>query len=122
MGGPLSNPKILSPEDAERLLPEVCYLILCGSAQPLFPLGSRSRPSSIVVVSAINTQSSLLPMCINWKQWRSAIVPVLEDPRWNVRNPIVSATLSTEDGLSSYLSLLGKALHQSFISSGWGPV
>ncbi len=121
MGGYLSNPKLLSPEEAERLLPEVCYLILRGSAQPLFPLGSRSRPSQIVVVSAINTDSSLLPMSINWKQWRTAVVPVLEDPRWGVRNPIVSATLSTEDGISNYLSLLGKALKQSFTSSGWGP-
>jgi hypothetical protein len=60
--------------------------------------------------------SVVLPFPVEWRQWRTAVVPVLEDETWRVDNPL------WRDGeRSEYLRLLGRALRASFESAGWGP-
>lgn len=69
-----------------------------------------------------NTPASLpsvvLPFPVNWRQWKTAVVPVLEDEMW--RGPIIQGMLKRGE-TTTCLQLLGSALRVSFEEAGWGP-
>lgn len=127
MGRSTLVPRLLAPSEAEEQLPVPCLLILMGVAQPVFPNRDRSGPSPVVLVVrvdgkrlSVDVPSVVLPFPVDWRQWRTAVVPVLEDEKWRVTNPVMSALLS-RGGVSEYLRLLGSALRESFSEAGWGP-
>lgn len=120
-------PKLLSPSEAEEQLPIPCLLVFQGMAQPVFPGRDRGTPSPVVLISRVSSKGTsldvpyvVLPFPVDWRQWRTAVVPVLEDETWWVNKPLMLDSLS-HGGLSSYLRLLGSALRQSFTAAGWGP-
>lgn len=120
-------PKILSPEEAQKELPIPCLFILGGVAQPVFPFADRSTPSTTVMIwrvrgvdAAYGGIRASLPYPVDYRQWRTAVIPVLMDERWAARNPLNVASLLT-GGLPELLEQLGKALRTSFSATGWGP-
>lgn len=115
---------MLSSTEAEGQLPLPCLLILLGVAQPVFPQRDRGTPSPVVVVCKVKDlhskwglTTSCLPFPVEWRQWRTAVVPVLEDDRWRVRgNPVLQVDT---DGVDELLRLIGVALRESFVEGGW---
>ena len=120
-------PRILSPEEAQKELPIPCLLILGGVAQPVFPFANRSTPSTMVLICKVREMDASyggfrasLAYPVVFRQWRTAVIPVLTDERWAARNPLNVASLLT-GGLPELLEQLGKALRTSFSVAGWGP-
>jgi len=119
-------PRILSPEEAERELAVPCWLILTGAAQSIFPNRDRGTPSPMVLIARVKTRlpsnfdlpHTGLPYPVDWRQWNTAIVPVLKDPMWSPSNPVVAGSLNT-GGTQALISLLGRALKASFEAAGW---
>jgi len=119
------TPTLLSPSQAEEQLPIPCLLILQGVAQPIFSIRDRGFPSPVVLISRVracgqDVPSVTLPFPVDGRQWRTAVVPVLEDETWRVGQPLMSSLLET-GGEGEYLRLLGAALRKSFSDAGWGP-
>ena len=118
-------PTVLSPAEAEEVLALPCLLILAGIAQPVFPTGDRSTPSPAVLIRKVRGGppglSTCLPVVVDWRQWRTSVVPVLEDETWRTGNPVTSALLGSGGGKERLTLLIGKALRASFKSAGWGP-
>lgn len=122
------TPKLLSPAEAEEQLPVPCLLIFQGVAQAIFPNRDRGTPSPVVLISRVSSRrtsldvpSVILPFPVDWRQWRTAIIPILQDEMWWVGRPLMRDLLAC-GGRSSYLKLLGSALHRSFTEAGWGSV
>ena len=57
----------------------------------------------------------VLPVSVDWRQWRTGVIPVLEDERWRTG---LNSILKIDETL---LTLMGGALRQSFEDAGWGP-
>ena len=62
---------------------------------------------------------STFPMVVNGKQWREAVVPVLEDDRFRTMIPLYATGLDLHR-LDVLVSLIGKALRVSFTEAGYG--
>ena len=93
---------------------------------PVFPNRDRGTPSPTVLLVKIKETApygltpGVLPFPVEWRQWRTAVVPVLEDDRWRVRgNPLNEATLRV-GGVGDFLGQIGKALRVAFEDAGWG--
>lgn len=121
-------PTILSPAEAEERLALPCLMILAGVAQPVFPTRDRGTPSPSVVIIKVRKGPDSFPMClpvsVDWRQWRTAVVPVLEDETWRVTNLVTVGTVGTLGsgvGRARLIALLGRALRISFVGAGWGP-
>lgn len=122
-------PNLLTPIEAEQQLAIPCVLILAKVAQPVFPIGNRGAPSLSVLIQRVKDYdvgdlpltASMLPMMVDWRQWRTAVVPVLEDEVWKTTNPITTGLLRAHGGADRLVDLMGRALKDSFISAGWGP-
>jgi len=121
-------PRILSPVEAETELAVPCWLILAGVAQPVFPNRDRGTPSPVVLISRVKNRlpsnfdlpQTGLPYPVDWRQWRTAVVPVLENQMWSPVNPVTAASITTGSS-QEIISLLGRALNASFVAAGWGP-
>jgi hypothetical protein len=121
-------PKILSPAEAKEQLAVPCLLILAGVAEPVFPNRDRSTPSPTVLIMGTKVPgvfwaglpTSMLPVPVEWRQWKTAVVPVLEDERWRVRNPLNAALIRTGETVQ-LVEGIGLALSASFAEAGWGP-
>jgi len=50
----------------------------------------------------------------------TAVVPVLQDPRFTPQNAVITALLQNQ--WQVYLEALGNAIAQSFSDAGYGPV
>jgi hypothetical protein len=62
----------------------------------------------------------VLPVWVNDKQWETAVVPVLLDPRWSDTNLLFQMTAS--NNLSLVVQSIGNALAVSFHVAGYGPL
>lgn len=122
-------PSILTPDQAEEQLALPCLLILAGVAQPTFPTRDRGTPSPTVVILRTSAArvtighlpAQVLPFAVDWRQWRTAVVPVLEDETWRTTNPVTAALLQSSGGSQRLIVLMGRALRASFVGAGWGP-
>lgn len=121
-------PTILTPQQAGDQLAVPCLLILAGFAQATFPTRDRGTPSPMVVVirtrageTGLPLAASVLPFPVEWRQWRTGVIPVLEDETWRTTNPVTAATLRSSQGCARLVDLMGRALRDSFVSAGWGP-
>lgn len=99
-------------------------MVLAGLAEPVFPLSNRGNQSPFVLVirTKIGDPYGLgfaLPVSVLARQWQDAVVPVLQDPRWDLDNPLIAAWLARSP--DEVLSLLRGALEQAFVAAGWGP-
>lgn len=121
-----SYPRILSPSEAKKELSVPCLLILAGVAEPVFPIRDRGTPSPMVLISWVRNRpqpdlpSVVLPVPVEWRQWRTAVVPVLEDEMWRMSNPLTAALILT-GGTPALIEQFGLALEASFVAAGWGP-
>lgn len=61
-----------------------------------------------------------LPVWINDKQWETAVVPVLTDPRF--QGPALIFSTFASNNLTAAIELVGDALAQSFHDAGYGPL
>lgn len=59
------------------------------------------------------------PVEVDWKIWDQGVVPVLEDPRWSLSEPVNSSI--SINNTSEFVSLLEKSLVVSFKSAGFIP-
>ena len=117
---------LISPQQAEdRLSGPVLYL-LAGFVRAVFPQSSNSAPSPFVYIQPVrNAPWSLeiaprFPVSINSKQWHLAVVPVLEDPRWQFNSTMIKRSLESGNQ-REVLQQVGAALRQSFEAAGYGP-
>jgi hypothetical protein len=60
------------------------------------------------------------PTSFNWKQWQTAVVPVLLDPRFDPDKPVIKEMVDRNP--REYANLLGQALAVSFHEAGYGPL
>lgn len=121
-------PKILSPSEAETQLALPCWMILIGIAEPVFPNRDRGTPSPMVLIVGTKggsllrygITSSPLPVPVEWRQWRTSVVPVLNDERWRSRSSLLSASMNV-GSVNEIIEQIGKSLFASFVEGGWGP-
>ena len=117
---------LLTPAQAEEQLPGPVFYLLAGFARPVFPQSTPCAPSPFVLIEKHQEAPGSLmiaprfPVSVNADQWREAVVPVLEDPRFQVTTPIVQAALIV-GGERGLLREIGAALRQSFVDAGYGP-
>ena len=125
--------KNLSPEEAGERLALPCLLILLGLVLIDFNRSTGSSPADLVYIRrAANShkaqmllgteyrlESNILP--INGKQWKTAVVPVLEKPENDMSLPI-NRVLLTTGGAPQILSRLREDLVASFQAAGYGPL
>ena len=121
----LGPAQFLTPEQAEEQLATPVFFILAGFAQPSFPHSSTASQSPYVLINRMGKPAELrhsprFPISVNWKQWRDAVVPVLEDPRFEVRAPMTRRTIES-GSINEAVRLIGAALRQSFTAAGYGP-
>jgi len=118
----------LTPLEAKKKLTLPIYAMLSGQAQASYPGSNLASPSSMVSIvptasSCVNTPDGRavgLPCWVNCKQWLTAVVPVLQDPRFTPQNAVITALLQNQ--WQVYLEALGNAIAQSFSDAGYGPV
>jgi len=115
--------RLLSDSEAGPLLAAPVFLVLTGVAEPVFASSTRAAPSPSVLI--LRTKPDLygigagLPVAVLERQWHLAVVPVLKDQRWNPDNPLMASLIATGPG--AVISLLSRAISQSFRDAGWGP-
>jgi hypothetical protein len=103
-----------------------CFYLLAGGAFAEFPFSRVSAPSALVrIVRGIqgllrSGDQGVFPIEVGWRQWKYAVVPVLEDPAWAVKIPVNSARL-LQNRIAEYISLLESALIQSYRAAGFLP-
>ena len=118
---------LLTPDQAALQLSGPVFYLLAGFAQPVFPQSSTSAPSPFVLIRRVRGAPGGLmiaprfPVSVDGKQWRVAVIPVLEDPRFQIDAPMVQANLIA-GGERTLLNEIGEALRQSFVAAGYGPV
>jgi hypothetical protein len=69
---------------------------------------------------ANNSLACGFPTSFNWKQWQTAVVPVLLDPRFDPDKPVIKEMVDRNP--REYAELLGEALAVSFHEAGYGPL
>ena len=119
----------LTPQQARDLLALPVYAILRGDAVPIFPGTSLASASGLVGIfrkpgTTCRTlpvgRGLVLPMWLNDKQWETAVVPVLVDPRFQGQNPAFATTATYN--LTYLVQTVGNALAVSFHEAGYGPL
>ena len=126
MADRLGPARLLTPEEAETQLAGPAFLLLAGIAQPVFPESSVAAPSSFVIIQRVRPSprpflpAIQLPVSINYEQWRDAVIPVLENPTFQVQSTVVRGALVADSG-NEVVRQIGRALYQSFTDAGYGP-
>lgn len=120
--GPAS---ILSPAQARDLLAAPVLFLLMGKAEAHFPDSSTAAPSGFVHVTRKGNSFGVLylprfPITVHWKQWNEAVVPVIQDPRFNIKSPLNRRAIA-DGNLRELIDRIGLALEQSFEAAGYGP-
>lgn len=119
----------LTPAQAKKILALPVYAVLRGVAVPIFPGTSLAAPSGLVGIFRTPGSSCkilatgkvlVLPVWLNDRQWERAVVPVLQDQRWQNSNLTFQAIAS--NNLNLIVSTLGDALAESFHAAGYGPL
>lgn len=118
----------ITPQQAKTQLALPVVALLRGDAVPIFPGTSLAGPSGKVGIfrkpgicrSASNQHVMRLPVWLNDKQWETAVVPVLTDPRWSPQNPYFNSLWSLNS--AEALRQVAEALAQSFHEAGYGPL
>jgi hypothetical protein len=112
----------LTPAEAQRSLAAPVWAVLTGRAQAQYPNSSYASCSGLVYLVATGIGCANgplpvpgLPVCLNWKQYDSAVVPVLLDERWQAP---VFQLLDPRQAIP----MLGEVLAQSFHDAGYGPL
>jgi len=116
-----------TPQQAkDKLALPVMYVFL-RMAVPIFPGTSRASVSRLVQIRPTVRQEELLtglkcgfPTTLNWKQWETAVVPVLTDPRFQIDKPVIKEMIDRNP--REYAALIGSALGVSFNAAGYGPL
>lgn len=111
-----------------RELATACFYILAGQATPVFPNSTVAAPSRIVrVVRTFSGRSliragekSLFDLEIDWIYWNDAVVPVLEDIRFDLTNPLNQSRAKIESG-GIFIRDIEFALVESFREQGFLP-
>ena len=118
-----------TPAQAKKILALPVYAVLQGQAVPIFPGTSLASQSGLVGVfrtpgksckSLAAGKTMVLPVWLNDKQWETAVVPVLQDPRWQSSNLTFQAIAS--GNLTLLVGAIGDALALSFHEAGYGPL
>lgn len=123
MGTRIGRGKLITTAEAETVLSIPVFYILHGRAKPVFPFTDVSSPSGFVLIIRTGDiprrHISHFPTTVHWKQWQEAVVPVLQDDRWEARTPLFSRAL--QDGnIDHLLNLLTGAIRVSFDNAGYG--
>jgi len=105
--------RILTNEEAEKKLSLLVLELLLNRAKVSFPLGSVGVPSPIVLVQG-STHLNL-----DGVQWRTCVLPVLEDESWAVLKTPKGRELARGHLFGQWQDLIGKALKKSFLSNGF---
>lgn len=109
-------------------LATACFYILAGQADPVFPGSTVAAPSrNVLVVRSASGgdliragDKSLFDLEVDWVYWQEAVVPVLNDPRFNLTNPINQDRARLENG-SLFIRDIEFALVESFREQGFLP-
>ena len=117
-----------TPQQAKDVLAIPVYAVIIGSAHPTFPTSNLASPSGLVAIVRNSGQCALtvggkgltLPCWINGRQWHRAVLPVLQDERWNPNNPAFKFMALTN--VTVLVNAIGEALAQSFHEAGYGPI
>lgn len=106
-----------------------CFYILRGQAEPLFPFAVVGSPSKTVRVvrTALRLRrpgdEAYFPIHVDWKIWNNAVVPILEDERFQFEHKVVSDYwMSSEDKIAQFIKNLEEALVESFQEKGYLPL
>ena len=127
--GPAGKGSNLTPKEAKDMLAAPIYAVLAGQAQAVFPTSNLASTSSLVGIfahSGVGCRVSptgktiTLPVWVNGRQWHRAVLPVLQDPRWDNSLPVWQVTAN--NNLTLLVEMLGHALAQSFHDAGYGPL
>ena len=119
----------LTPKEAQDRLAAPVYAILAGQAQAVFPTSNLASTSSLVGIFghsgmscriSPNGKTVTLPVWVNEHQWHRAVLPVLQDPRWDNSLPVWQ--LTANNNLTTLVDIIGTALAQSFHDAGYGPL
>lgn len=116
-----SYPKLLTPEEAKRVLTLPCLLILLGDVQACFPVGTRRASwSSVVWLTPVRRAPPRLsgvkfPVVVGGLQWERCVVPVLRDPSWEGR-----VATSWDTDFDWLVETLGEAIRASFQANQGG--
>ena len=118
----------LTPLQAKKQLTLPLYAVLTGQAHPTFPTSNLASPSALVSIvpngggcaRSPGGRGIGLPVHVNDKQWRTAVLPVLQDPTWAAVN--TGFQLLAGSNWSTALAALGGAIAQSFSEAGYGPI
>lgn len=101
--------------------------VLLRMAGPTYSGSSRASVSRVVDIRPFIRTDQLLPglacgfpTSFNWKQWETGVVPVLLDPRWNPKLPVIKEMVDRNP--REYAALLGEALAIRFHEAGYGPL
>ena len=120
----------LTPAEAQKKLAVPVYAMLAGDAVPIFPGTSLAACSSLVGIFVkpgpkcriLSTgQLAVFPVWINAKQYNTAVVPVLTDPRFDPNQPVFQS-FSLYNNTHLLVQAIGEALAQSFHDAGYGPL
>lgn len=118
-----------TPAQARKILALPVYALLRGNAVPIFPGTSLAAQSGLVGIfrtpgnscrTLPNGVTMVLPVWVNDKQWETAVVPVLLDPRWSDTNLLFQTMAS--NNLNLVVQSIGNALAVSFHDAGYGPL
>lgn len=118
--------RLLTPEQAEEQLAGPVFYLLAGFAQPVFPQSTLTAPSPFVLIQRIKGVPWTLeiaprfPVSVNGKQWRTAVVPVLESPGYQ-KNTVMFRSALQNGNYRDLLAQIGASLRQSFLDAGYGP-
>lgn len=124
---PTPPSRILSSNEAAKLLGLPCYLILSGYAKPYFPTTTKTHPSRTVVILPEGVGSAsqvafgilpakVLPVSVDGQQWKRCVVQVLES------NSLVRENLALWSLLpDEVITLIERSIGRSFEAGGYGP-
>jgi hypothetical protein len=95
-----------------------CLYLLTGRAMLHFPGTARDGPSKRVMVDRNASeplfpgQRGYFPFYVPWNKWNKAVVPVLQDPNFDMSLPKNKSLLRTDPG--RLIKYLGDALTETF--------
>jgi hypothetical protein len=120
----------LTPAEAQKKLAIPVYAMLQKDVVPIFPGTSLAACSSLVGLFVVpgskcrslsNGMMAIFPVWINAKQYNTAVVPVLTDPRFDPTQPVFQS-FSANNNTHLMVQAIGEALAQSFHDAGYGPL
>jgi hypothetical protein len=120
----------LTPAEAQKKLAIPVYAMLQKDVVPIFPGTSLAACSSHVGLFVVpgskcrslsNGMMAIFPVWINAKQYNTAVVPVLTDPRFDPTQPVFQS-FSANNNTHLMVQAIGEALAQSFHDAGYGPL